>query len=139
MEGNNLNKKDKKREGRFPKGQTINDLKCKCGRQIEITVPMFENEGNFICKECFENIKSIAGLITTSENYIDKLQDVIERNQSKRRINDQLDLLIDDCIDLLGELRKTKTPLSKEKRDYYFKKLEVRQEKIYEISTQMKP
>ena len=114
-------------------------LKCKCGEKIEITVPMFvNNEGDFICKNCFENKKKIDGFIATAKNYITKLEDVIEKNKLKRKINDQLDLLIDDHVELLRELRTTKKPLTKERRDYFLKKLEERQEKICDVSQKVK-
>ena len=117
----------------------IISLICKCGNGIEITVPMFVNkEGNFICKNCFENKKMLDGFIATAENYITKLEEVIERNKSKRRINDQLDLLIDDHIELLRELRTTRKPLTKERKDYFIDKLKKRQEKIHEISEKVK-
>lgn len=93
-----------------------------------------DGKGNFICKDCYENIKEINGFIATAEDYIRKSQEVIKRNQKKRKINDQLDRLIDDFIELLRELRSTKKPLSKEKRDYFFSKLCERQEKIHEIN-----
>lgn len=117
----------------------IIDLKCKCGKEIEITVPMFVNkEGNFICKSCYEKKKKIDGFIASAEDYIKKLEHMIERNQLKRRINDQLDRLIDDHIELLRELKSTKKPLTKERRDYFLNKLEKRQEKIHEISKMVK-
>ncbi len=114
-------------------------MKCKCGKEIEITVPMFtDGKGNFICKDCFENKKEINGFIATAENYIKKFQKVIERNKKKRNLNDQLDLLIDDFIELLRELRESKKPLSQERRDYFFSKLKVRQERIHEIGKRSK-
>ena len=100
---------------------------------------MFVNkEGNFICKNCFENKKMLDGFIATAENYIKKLNEVIERNKAKRKIHGQLDLLIDDHIELLTELRTTQKPLSKERKDYFMDKLEKRQEKIHEISEKVK-
>lgn len=109
-------------------------MKCKCGREIEITVPMFtDGKDKFICKDCFENKKEINGFIATAKDYIEKFQKVIERNQKKRKINDQLDLLIDDFTELLGELRSTKKPLPKERKDYFLEKLEIRREKISEL------
>ena len=110
-------------------------LKCKCGKEIEITVPMFVNkEGDFICKSCYEKKKKINGFIASAEDYIGKLEHMIERNRLKRRINDQLDRLIDDHIELLRELKSTKKPLTKERKDYFLNKLEERQEEIHEIS-----
>ena len=109
-------------------------MKCKCGKEIEITVPMFtDGKDKFICKDCFENKKEINGFIATAEDYIKKFQKVIERNQKKRKINDQLDLLIDDFIELLGELRSTQKPLPKARKDYFLDKLEERREKISEL------
>lgn len=33
-------------------------LICKCGKEIEITVPMYvDKNDNYVCKECFEKIK----------------------------------------------------------------------------------
>lgn len=110
-------------------------MKCKCGREIEITVPNFtDGKGNFICKDCYENKKEINGFIATAEDYIKKFQKVIERNQKKRRINDQLDRLIDDSIELLNELKSTKKPLPKERKDYFLEKLEKRKQKLHEIT-----
>lgn len=106
-------------------------MKCKCGKEIEITVPMFtDGKDKFICKDCYENRKEIDGFIATAEDYIKKFQAVIRRNQEKRKINDQLDRLIDDFIELLRELKSTKKPLSKERRDSFLEKLEKRREKI---------
>ena len=106
-------------------------MKYKCGKEIEITVPMFtDGKGNFICKDCFENIREINGFIATAEDYIKKFQKVIKRNQEKRQINDQLDRLIDDFIELLGELRSTKKPLPKARKDYFLEKLEKSRVKI---------
>lgn len=123
----------------YEKKVIIISLICKCGKEIEITVPMFVNkEGNFICNNCFENKKMLDGFIATAENYITKLEEVIERNKSKRRINDQLDLLIDDHIELLRELRTTQKPLTKERKDYFMDKLKKRQKKIHEISEKVK-
>jgi len=117
----------------------IEEFKCKCGKEIETTVPMLvNNEGNFICKICFENKKKIDGFIASAEDYIAKLEHMIERNQLKRRINDQLDRLIDDHIELLRELKSTKRPLTKERRDYFLKILEKRQKEIHEISKKVK-
>ena len=100
---------------------------------------MFVNkEGDFICKSCFENKKKIAGFIASAEDYIGKLEEMIERNQLKRRINDQLDRLIDDHIELLRELKTTRKPLTKERRDYFLNKLGERQEEIHEISKMVK-
>ena len=97
-----------------------------------------DKKDNFICKNCFENIKKIDGFIATAKDYVAKLEDVIERNELRRKINDQLDLVIDDQIELLKELRTTKKPLTKERRDHFLKKLEKRQEKIHEISQKVK-
>lgn len=109
-------------------------LKCKCGEEIEITVPMFvNNEGDFICKNCYEKKKKINGFIASAKDYIGKLEHMIERNRLKRSINDQLDRLIDDHIELLRELKSTQKPLTKERKDYFLNKLEERQEKIHEI------
>ncbi|GAI96562.1 unnamed protein product [marine sediment metagenome] len=109
-------------------------LKCKCGEEIEITVPMFvNNEGDFICKSCYERKKKINGFIATAEDYIRKLEHMIERNRLKRRINDQLDRLIDDHIELLRELKSTRKPLTKERKDYFLNKLEERQEEIHKM------
>lgn len=117
----------------------IIDLKCKCGKEIEITVPMFVNkEGDFICKRCFENKKEIDGFIASAEDYIEKLEHMIERNRLKRKINDQLDRLIDDHIELLRELKSTMKPLTKERKDYFLNKLEERQEEIHKISEMVK-
>lgn len=117
----------------------IISLKCECGKEIEITVPMYVNiDGDFICKNCFENKEIIAGFIATAKDYIKKFEEIIERNQAKRRINDQLDLLIDDHIEILRELRITRKPLTKERKDYFLNKLEERQEKIHEISKKVK-
>lgn len=117
----------------------IISLICKCGNGIEITVPMFvDGEDNFVCKNCFENKKMLDGFIATTENYIQKFQEILERNKSKRKINDQLDLLIDDHIELLKELRITQKPLTKERKDYFMDKLKKRQEKIHEISEKVK-
>ena len=79
-----------------------------------------------------ENKKKIDEFIATSKDYIKKLECIIERNQSRRRINDQIDLIIDDFIELLGELRSTKKPLTKEKRDYFLNKLEKRRQNLLE-------
>ena len=109
-------------------------MKCKCGKEIEITVPMFiDGKGNFICKDCFENKKEINGLIATAEGYIKKFQKVIERRKEKKNLNDQLDLLIDDFIELLRELRSTQKPLPKERKDYFLEKLEKRSGNKMEI------
>ena len=117
----------------------IISLKCICGEEIEITVPMFVGyEGIFICKDCYEKKKKIDGFIASAENYIGKLEHMIERNRLKRRINDQLDRLIDDHIELLRELKSTKRPLTKERRDYFLNKLEERQKEIHEISKMVK-
>lgn len=110
-------------------------MKCKCEKEIEITVPMFtDGKGNFICKDCYENKKEINGFIATAQDYIKRFQKVIERNQKKRRINDQLDRLIDDFIELLNELKSTKKPLPKAKKDYFLEKLEERRVKISELT-----
>lgn len=112
---------------------------CKCGNKIEITVPMYVNkEGDYICKDCFDKIAMSNDFIQTAEKYIEKLEIIMERNMFKRKINDQLDLMLDDFIELLKELRSTKKPLSKEKRDYFFSKLCERQKKIHEISKMVK-
>ena len=110
-------------------------MKCKCGREIEITVPMFtDGKDKFICKDCFENIREINGFIATAKDYIKKFQKVIERNQEKRKINDQLDRLTDDFIELLNELKSTKKPLPKERREYFLEKLEKSRVKISELT-----
>jgi len=109
-------------------------MKCKCGKKIEITVPMFtDGKDKFICKDCYENRKEINGFIATAEDYIKKLQEVIKRNEMKRKINDQLDLIIDDSIELLKELKASKKPFSKERKDYYLNKLEERRTKLYDL------
>lgn len=109
-------------------------IKCKCGKKIDITVPMFtDGKDNFICKDCYENRKEIDGFIATAEDYIKKFQEVIKRNEKKRKINDQLDLLTDDFIELLMELKASKKPFSKERKDYYLYKLEKRRTKLYEL------
>lgn len=95
---------------------------------------MFVNkEGSFICKNCYEKKKKIDGFIATAKDYIEKLEHMIERNRLKRRINDQLDRLIDDNIELLRELKSTRKPLTKERKDYFLNKLEERQEEIHKI------
>lgn len=81
-----------------------------------------------------ENKEKIDGFIETAKDYITKLDNIIERNKFKRRINDQLDLIIDDFIELLGELRSTKKPLTKERKDYFLNKLEKRRQKFHEMS-----
>ncbi len=117
----------------------IISLKCKCGREIEIIVPMYVNaEDDFICKICFENKKKIDGFIASAEDYIGKLEHMIERNRLKRSINDQLDRLIEDHIELLRELKSTRKPLTKERKDYFLNKLEERQEEIHKISKMLK-
>ncbi len=95
-------------------------------------------DGDFICKNCFVSKEKIAGFIATAKDYIKKFEEIMERNQARRRINDQLDRLIDDHIELLRELRITQKPLTKERKDYFLNKLEERQEKIHEISKKVK-
>jgi hypothetical protein len=37
--------------------QKNQDLICKCGKKIEITVPMYaDKDDNFVCKECYDKL-----------------------------------------------------------------------------------
>lgn len=110
-------------------------MRCKCGNKIKITVPMYVNkEGDYICKDCFDNIKITKGVIDSTINNLEKLEELLKKNLLKRKINDQIDLLIDDFRELLKELRTTQKPLSKERREYFFGKLDERQKKIHKIA-----
>lgn len=74
------------------------------------------------------------GLTNPIELCIGKLEEFLKRNIFKRKINDQIDLLIDDVIELLKELRTSKKPLSQERRDCFFDKIRERFEKINDMS-----
>lgn len=74
------------------------------------------------------------GFTNPIELFIRRLEELLERNIFKRKINDQLDLLIDDVIELLKELRSSKKPLSHERRKDLLNKIRERYEKINDMS-----
>jgi len=68
--------------------QKNQDLICKCGKKIEITVPMYaDKDDNFVCKECYKKARgwTIKIFITNTGKK--------EANEVYRRIEDLADKL----------------------------------------------
>ena len=95
------------------------DLICKCGKKIEITVPMYADKAdNFVCKECYDKVpyklKLDFSKCKTRElqgNYkdsTDKFLEIREGNNSivLRFSKDQWFFLAGMFIDALSEEEK---------------------------------
>lgn len=83
-----------------------------------------------------ENKEKIDGIIAKGERIMKELIVVVQKNELKKKINNELDLTIDNFMELLKELKETKRPLTKERRDYFLKKLDNRHLALSSINEQ---
>ncbi len=83
--------------------QKNQDLICKCGKKIEITVPMYvDKDDNFVCKDCFDKLALAENLLQLDDEPFKFAKEIFVNSRIKFLRGPVFDLTLN--INLIKEL-----------------------------------